>query len=66
MSSAAGRLEAPVEVTDTIMTGVVSIPHGWGHDAPGARMSVAGKHAGVTATCWPTRPWSSRCWATRS
>jgi len=49
VSSAAGRLEAPVEVTDTIMTGVVSIPHGWGHDAPGARMSVAGKHAGVNS-----------------
>ncbi len=33
--SAAGPLEAPVEVTDAIMPGVVSIPHGWGHD--GAR-----------------------------
>ena len=26
---------SPVEVTDEIMPGVVSIPHGWGHDAAG-------------------------------
>ena len=41
VSSAAGRIEAPVEVTDGIMPGVVSIPHGWGHDAPGVKMRVA-------------------------
>ena len=47
--SAAGSLEAPVEVTDGIMPGVVSIPHGWGHDANGVRMSVASTHAGVNS-----------------
>ena len=47
--SAAGRLEAPVELTDAIMPGVVSIPHGWGHDAPGVRMGVASAHAGVNS-----------------
>ena len=35
--SRAGAIEVPVEVTDAIMPGVVSIPHGWGHDAPGTR-----------------------------
>ena len=30
----AGELEATVEVTDAVMRGVVSLPHGWGHDAP--------------------------------
>jgi anaerobic selenocysteine-containing dehydrogenase len=49
VSSAAGRIEAPVEVTDAIMPGVVSIPHGWGHDAPGVRMRVASDHAGVNS-----------------
>jgi anaerobic selenocysteine-containing dehydrogenase len=49
VSSAAGTIEAPVEVTDAIMPGVVSIPHGWGHDAPGVRMGVASKHAGVNS-----------------
>jgi anaerobic selenocysteine-containing dehydrogenase len=49
ISSAAGRVEAPVELTDGIMPGVVSIPHGWGHDAPGVRMRVASEHAGVNS-----------------
>ena len=49
VSSAAGRIEAPVELTDAIMRGVVSIPHGWGHDAPGVRMRVASEHAGVNS-----------------
>jgi anaerobic selenocysteine-containing dehydrogenase len=49
LRSRAGELDAPVEVTDAIMPGVVSIPHGWGHDAPGARMRVAEAHAGVNS-----------------
>jgi anaerobic selenocysteine-containing dehydrogenase len=49
LRSAAGAIEAPVEVTDAIMPGVVSIPHGWGHDAPGVRMQVASEHAGVNS-----------------
>ena len=36
-------------MTDAIMPGVVSIPHGWGHDADGVRMSVASAHAGVNS-----------------
>jgi hypothetical protein len=47
VTSATGAIEVPVEVTDEIMPGVVSIPHGWGHDADGVRMSVASAHAGV-------------------
>jgi anaerobic selenocysteine-containing dehydrogenase len=49
VSSKVGDLTAPVEVTEEIMPGVVSIPHGWGHDAPGMRMSVASEHAGVNS-----------------
>ncbi len=49
LSSDVGELSAPVEVTDEIMPGVVSIPHGWGHDAPGVRMRVAADHAGVNS-----------------
>jgi anaerobic selenocysteine-containing dehydrogenase len=45
----AGELDATVEVTDAIMRGVVSLPHGWGHDAPGTRLGVAGEHAGVNS-----------------
>jgi anaerobic selenocysteine-containing dehydrogenase len=47
--SSAGELVAPVEITDEIMPGVISIPHGWGHDAPGVRMDVASAHAGVNS-----------------
>ena len=27
--------------------GVISLPHGWGHDRPGTRLAVANAHAGV-------------------
>lgn len=37
----------PVEITDDIRPGVVSLPHGWGHDAPGTRMRVAAENPGV-------------------
>ncbi|MBM3675522.1 MAG: molybdopterin oxidoreductase family protein [Actinobacteria bacterium] len=47
--SAAGEVQAPVEVTDTMMPGVVSLPHGWGHDADGAAMETAAAHAGVNS-----------------
>jgi anaerobic selenocysteine-containing dehydrogenase len=49
ISSAAGSVEAPVETTEDIMPGVVSIPHGWGHGAAGVRMGVASSHAGVNS-----------------
>jgi len=47
VSSEAGTLVVTVEVTDEMLTGVVSLPHGWGHDKEGARLSVAREHAGV-------------------
>jgi len=47
VSSEAGSVEIAVEVSDEMMPGVVSMPHGWGHDKPGTRMAVAREHAGV-------------------
>ena len=47
--SRAGSVVVPLEVTDDVMPGVVSIPHGWGHDQPGADLSVAGEHAGTNS-----------------
>ncbi|WP_286199334.1 molybdopterin-dependent oxidoreductase [Mycolicibacterium sp. ELW1] len=47
VTSSAGRIEVPVEVTDAIKPGVVSMPHGWGHGKPGTRMSVANGSPGV-------------------
>jgi anaerobic selenocysteine-containing dehydrogenase len=42
------QIVVPVEITDEIMPGVVSIPHGWGHDRPGTGQSVATSHAGAS------------------
>ena len=40
----------PVELSDDMRPGVVSLPHGFGHDLPGARLSVAiERQAGVNA-----------------
>jgi anaerobic selenocysteine-containing dehydrogenase len=47
--SSAGEVVIAAEVTDAIRPGVVSIPHGWGHDRPGMRLSVAGANAGVNS-----------------
>jgi len=47
ITSKIGSLIAPVEVSDEMLPGVVCLPHGWGHDKPGARLSVARQHAGV-------------------
>ncbi|XMN09984.1 molybdopterin oxidoreductase family protein [Streptomyces griseobrunneus] len=47
IESAGGGVEAPAEITDTVRSGVVSLPHGWGHSRPGTRLSVAAAHPGV-------------------
>jgi anaerobic selenocysteine-containing dehydrogenase len=47
VTSRAGSVEILIEVTDAIMPGVVSIPHGWGHRLPGTSMGIASEHAGV-------------------
>ncbi|MFJ3703577.1 MULTISPECIES: molybdopterin oxidoreductase family protein [Streptomyces] len=47
ITAAGGEVEASAEITDSVRTGVVSLPHGWGHSRPGTRMSVAGAEPGV-------------------
>lgn len=44
--SRVGEIVVAVEVSDEIMRGVVSLPHGWGHTRGGTRMAVAAEHAG--------------------
>jgi len=46
--SRVGEVELPVEVSDEVMRGVVSIPHGFGHDRPGTALGVAERHAGAS------------------
>jgi anaerobic selenocysteine-containing dehydrogenase len=49
VTSRVGEVEVEVEVSDEVMPGVVSLPHGWGHNRDGVRMSVATATAGVSA-----------------
>jgi anaerobic selenocysteine-containing dehydrogenase len=47
VKGAGGEVTAPAEVTDGVRRGVVSLPHGWGHDRPGTRLSHASADPGV-------------------
>ncbi|RUP29353.1 MAG: molybdopterin-binding oxidoreductase [Mycolicibacterium sp.] len=42
-----GELLAPIEVTDVMRRGVVSLPHGWGHNRGGTGQQLASSHPGV-------------------
>ena len=42
-----GELLAPIEITDGMRRGVVSLPHGWGHDRGGTGQEVASRQPGV-------------------
>jgi len=47
VKSRVGQLTIEAEITDAMMPGVVSIPHGWGHNKKGIKLSVASQHPGV-------------------
>lgn len=48
VSSRVGSVEIPCEISDKIMRGVVSIPHGYGHARNGVKLDTAVNHAGVS------------------
>lgn len=47
VSSSSGSVEIPVEIDDRVRPGVVSIPHGWGHNLSGTLLEVASRRPGV-------------------
>ncbi|WP_277243015.1 molybdopterin oxidoreductase family protein [Mycolicibacterium obuense] len=47
VKGAGGELVVPVEITDGIRRGVLSLPHGWGHDRPGTGQQLAAGQPGV-------------------
>lgn len=50
ISSRAGSVTAPIVLSDEMMPGVVSLPHGYGHSARNTKISVANeKQPGVNA-----------------
>ena len=48
VTSRTGSVVTPLEVTDQVMRGVVSLPHGWGHARAGTQLDVARCHPGVS------------------
>lgn len=48
VSSRTGAVEIPLEITENIAPGVVSIPHGYGHGRDGVKLDTAKRHAGVS------------------
>ena len=47
VSTLESKIKIPVEINPDIKKGVVSIPHGFGHDLEGMDMKVASRNAGV-------------------
>ncbi|NEX63983.1 molybdopterin-dependent oxidoreductase [Noviherbaspirillum galbum] len=47
VDGAGARIDVVVQVSEEMMPGVVSLPHGWGHDLPGARLSLAAERPGA-------------------
>jgi anaerobic selenocysteine-containing dehydrogenase len=48
LGSDTGTVVVPVEVTDEMLPGVVSLPHGFGHDRDGTRLGVAREQPGAS------------------
>lgn len=48
VTSNVGSIDIPVEISDTLMPGVISIPHGWGHHRNGTQLSIAETRPGVS------------------
>jgi anaerobic selenocysteine-containing dehydrogenase len=48
VKSRVGELTVEVELSEAMMPGVVSLPHGWGHAREGIMMRTAERHAGVS------------------
>ena len=48
VTSNVGTINIPVETSDEMMQGVVSIPHGWGHHYENIKMEVSQNNAGVS------------------
>jgi len=48
VTSRTGAVQIAVQGSEEMMPGVVSLPHGYGHDRDGIRMDIARNHAGVS------------------
>jgi len=48
VTSRVGEITLAVDITDKLMPGVISIPHGWGHNKKGTAWQLAERHSGVS------------------
>ncbi len=48
VTSQAGEVVAAAQLSDDMMEGVVSLPHGYGHTRAGTQLHIANAHAGVS------------------
>lgn len=48
VSSEVGTVKIKAELSDEMMQGSISIPHGWGHNRKGIKMAIASEHAGIS------------------
>lgn len=48
ISSGVGTIRLAAELSEDLMPGVISVPHGWGHHRAGIQQEVAAAHAGVS------------------
>ncbi len=48
LATAVGEVEVPIEISDSMMRGVLSLPHGFGHDRKGSRLRVAQETPGAS------------------
>lgn len=49
LRSRVGEVVVEVQASEEMMPGVVSLPHGWGHDRDGIRLQIAQQHAGASS-----------------
>ena len=47
IKSRVGMLHIETQITEDMMQGVISIPHGWGHSMPNTQLQIAAKYPGV-------------------
>ena len=57
ISNRGRSIEAQVQLSDDMMPGVVSLPHGWGHGLPGARLSLAAERPGANLNALLDEDW---------
>ncbi len=57
ISNRGRSIEAQVQISDEMMAGVVSLPHGWGHGLPGSRMRLAAERPGANLNALLDEDW---------